>query len=77
MLATRLNHLRSQRPLILAWGVHLFTASGAVWGLLALIAIMQHNWREAFIWMEVAMLVDGIDGTLARRFKVKGWTPRF
>ncbi|MEM7335962.1 MAG: CDP-alcohol phosphatidyltransferase family protein [Chloroflexota bacterium] len=77
MLATRLNNLRSRRPLMLAWGVHLFTATGAVWGLLAIIAAIAHDWQQAFIWMAAAVVVDGIDGTLARRFKVKGLTPSF
>lgn len=77
MLATRLNNLRERRPIMLAWGVHLFTASGAIWGLLAIIATIQHDWQQAFIWMATAVFVDGIDGTLARRLKVKGLTPDF
>lgn len=77
MLASRLSNLRSRRPLMLAWGVHLFTASGAVWGLLAIIATIQHDWQQAYIWMALAVLVDGIDGTLARRLKVTGLTPDF
>lgn len=54
-----------------AWGVHLFTATGAVWGLLGIIAIFEQNWRMMIIWMIVAMLVDGFDGTLARWADVK------
>jgi phosphatidylcholine synthase len=54
-----------------AWGVHLFTATGAIWGLLALIAIFDHDWRMMIIWMIVAMLVDGFDGMLARWADVK------
>ena len=56
---------------IAAWGVHLFTATGAVWGLLAILAIFEHNWRMMIIYMIVAMLVDGFDGTLARWADVK------
>jgi phosphatidylcholine synthase len=55
----------------LAWGVHLFTASGAVWGLLTILAIQQQDYRAMFIWMAVAMFVDGFDGFLARRFHTK------
>ena len=55
----------------LAWGVHLFTASGAVWGFLALIAIFKLDWRSMIIWMIVAMFVDGFDGMLARWADVK------
>ena len=55
----------------LAWGVHLFTATGAIWGLLSLMAIFEENWRAAITWMIVAMFVDGFDGMLARWFHVK------
>ena len=55
----------------LAWGVHLFTASGAVWGFLALLAIFEHDWKAMILWMIVAMLVDGFDGLLARWADVK------
>src|SRR5512134_1124568 len=55
----------------LAWSVHLFTATGAVWGFLTLLAIFEQNWRMAITWMIVAMFVDGFDGMLARWFHVK------
>lgn len=54
-----------------AYGVHLFTATGAVWGFLALLAIFKHDWRAMIIWMIVAMFVDGFDGMLARWADVK------
>jgi phosphatidylcholine synthase len=56
---------------ILAWSVHLLTATGAVWGFLTLVAIFEQNWRAAIFWMIVAMVVDGFDGLLARWFRVK------
>jgi phosphatidylcholine synthase len=55
----------------LAWGVHLFTATGAVWGFLAIQAIFSHEWKTAIIWMGVALFVDGFDGFLARWLDVK------
>lgn len=55
----------------LAWSVHFFTATGAVWGFLTLLAIFEQNWRATIIWMIVAMFVDGFDGILARWFRVK------
>lgn len=55
----------------LAWGVHLFTATGAVWGFLALRAVFAHQWKLAIVWMVIAMLVDGVDGFLARWADVK------
>jgi phosphatidylcholine synthase len=56
---------------ILAWGVHLFTATGALWGFLALRAIFAHEWKLAIIWMAAAIFVDGFDGILARWVDVK------
>jgi phosphatidylcholine synthase len=56
---------------VLAWSVHLFTATGAIWGFLTLLAIFEQNWRAAIIWMIIAMFVDGFDGMLARWFQVK------
>lgn len=58
----RLNPFR----VVAAWSVHLFTATGAVWGLLAILAIFELNWKLMIVWMIVAMLVDGFDGILAR-----------
>ena len=55
----------------LAWSVHLFTATGAIWGFLTLIAVFEQNWRMVIIWMITAMFVDGFDGMLARWFRVK------
>ena len=67
------------RPLklrrILAWGVHLFTASGAVWGLFALFEIMQGDFGRATIFMLVALGVDSMDGSLARRVDVSEYAP--
>lgn len=56
---------------ILAWSVHLFTATGAVWGFLALRAIFAHEWKLAIIWMAFAIFVDGVDGIFARWLDVK------
>jgi phosphatidylcholine synthase len=48
----------------------LFTATGAVWGLLAILAIFEQNWKMVIVWQIVAMFVDGFDGMLARWFHV-------
>lgn len=60
-----------------AWSVHLFTATGAAAGLMALIATAAHEWRLALLWMGVTILVDSFDGTLARAVKVKAVLPNF
>ncbi|MCL4871201.1 MAG: phosphatidylcholine/phosphatidylserine synthase [Anaerolineae bacterium] len=76
-LAALLEEQPISRRRVWAWGVHLFTATGAVWGLLSLLAIQQHDWALAFVWMGLALFVDGFDGTLARLFGVKGMLPQF
>lgn len=60
-----------------AWGVHLYTASGAVLALLALDAIGHDAYAAAFAWMAVALVIDCTDGTLARRARVKDVLPQF
>jgi phosphatidylcholine synthase len=64
------SHLPMNRK-IYAYGVHLFTATGAIWGLLALMAVFKHEWRLTILWMILAMFVDGFDGMLARWANVK------
>lgn len=61
---------------LLAWMVHLLTASGTLLALLALAAIDRENWRLALLWMLAALAIDGIDGTLARLARVKERLPR-
>jgi len=60
-----------------AWGVHAYTASGAVAGFLILRATFEEQAREAFLWMLVAVLIDATDGTLARAVEVKRVLPWF
>ena len=65
------------RQRIGAWFVHLITASGAIWGFLALVAIVRQEWLAAAAWMAIATFVDGIDGTLSRLLRVKQILPGF
>ncbi len=60
-----------------AWAVHTFTASGIVLGFLALLAILEGDKVAVFMWLGLALFVDGIDGTLARRARVTEVTPQF
>ena len=60
-----------------ALGVHLFTATGAIWAVLALLAAVDGDWSTMFVWLIVAMVVDGIDGPLARRYRVKDNWPTY
>jgi phosphatidylcholine synthase len=63
-------------PAIAAWLVHAFTASGVLLALLALLAVEQQRWTLALAWLAVSGIVDGVDGTLARRAQVKQRLPR-
>ena len=60
-----------------AWLVHLFTASGLLWGFLAILAIVAHTWKLALLWMSMAVAVDAIDGPLSRRFRTRHHLPQF
>ena len=55
---------------IAAWAVHGFTASGAVLGFLAIISIFNNDLTSSFLWLGLALLVDGLDGTIARKVGV-------
>ena len=70
MLPLRLSDLA-------AAGVHLFTALGAVCGLLAALAAFDGAWERMFAWLGVALIIDGIDGTFARMAHVEERLPRF
>jgi phosphatidylcholine synthase len=60
-----------------AWAIHIFTASGVIPGLLSIEAVFSGDGRAALLWLGLALIIDGLDGPLARRFKVTRYTPRF
>lgn len=57
--------------------VHAFTALGAVCALLAVRAVIAGAWETVFVWLGIALVIDGIDGTFARLAKVSEHLPRF
>lgn len=61
---------------IIAWAIHALTASGALIAMLALTAVMGGEMAAAFLWLGLALLVDAVDGPLARRFRVAEVLPR-
>ena len=60
-----------------ALSVHLLTATGAVFAMLAMLSAVEAKWDMMFLWLVVAFIVDGIDGPLARRYDVKTNAPTF
>jgi phosphatidylcholine synthase len=83
------RHVQGERPIMeardmdkagphafFAWLVHLLTATGAIWALLALAEILDRDWAMALLWLLVALAVDGVDGSLARWAQVKSRAPR-
>jgi phosphatidylcholine synthase len=60
-----------------AWAVHLLTASGAAFAFLAAAATAHKAWQVVFLCLGLALIVDGIDGPLARRIHVKQRIPWF
>ena len=70
------NQKHKTRQKAAAWAVHSFTTSGIVLGFLGLVAVFEGKQELAFIFMGLALLVDGVDGTLARLAKVTQVTPQ-
>jgi phosphatidylcholine synthase len=62
---------------IAAWLVHAYTASGAALAFLALRSFVEHDYRTAFFWLWVQVIVDATDGGLARAARVKERIPWF
>lgn len=65
----------SPRQLIFAWCVHLFTASGGVFGGLALVSIAQGQLAIAGIMMLLTLVIDSVDGAMARAARVSQVLP--
>jgi phosphatidylcholine synthase len=63
--------------LIAAWLVHAYTASGVVLALLATRAVIDDNYRAAFFWLWLQVVIDATDGALARRARVSERIPWF
>jgi phosphatidylcholine synthase len=57
--------------------VHILTASGAGLALLALLAAAEADWQAMFLWLGIALIVDAIDGPLARSIQVATVLPRW
>ena len=53
-----------------AWAIHIFTASGIIAAFLSLLHALDNSPRASLLWMMLAMIIDGLDGPIARKFEV-------
>lgn len=60
-----------------AWLVHFYTATGAVLAFAATLTATAGRYREAFLYLVAATVVDATDGMLARRTGIPASTPGF
>src|SRR5947207_2003039 len=70
----------SRLRVVLAWGVHFYTALGLVCAAGIAVLIVKGGgeaFRGAFILMLIATLIDATDGTLARAVRIKETLPGF
>ncbi|MDO5661820.1 MAG: hypothetical protein Q4G40_03920 [Brachybacterium sp.] len=62
---------------VCAWAVHAFTMTGVVWALLAVKALLEGDIVAMWGWLLIALIVDGLDGSLARAARVREVVPWF
>ena len=62
---------------LLPWLIHFYTAAGAVLAFAATLAAINGRYRDAFVFLIVATVVDATDGMLARRAGIPASTPGF
>ncbi|MEM7303063.1 MAG: phosphatidylcholine/phosphatidylserine synthase [Pseudomonadota bacterium] len=67
----------STRDKVIAFSIHALTASGSFWAFLAIVAAANSKFTIMWWWLGVALFVDGIDGPLARKYRVKEVLPNW
>src|SRR6201988_2983243 len=72
-------HVSRTSPLVraAALSVHVFTALGAGVALIALLEAVRGHWTAMFWWLGVALVIDGVDGPMARRLEVEHVQPNW
>ncbi len=60
-----------------AFSVHIFTALGAGVALMALLEAVREHWAAMFWWLGVALVIDAVDGPIARRLDVGRLQPNW
>jgi phosphatidylcholine synthase len=67
----------SPRARAAAFSVHVFTALGAGIALIAQLEAVREHWAAMFGWLGLALVVDGIDGPIARKLDVGRLQPNW
>jgi phosphatidylcholine synthase len=72
-------HISRTSPLFraAAFSVHVFTALGAGAALMALLEAVREHWTAMFWWLGAALVIDGVDGPMARRLEVERIQPNW
>jgi phosphatidylcholine synthase len=60
----------SSRTRAAAFSVHIFTALGAGIALIAQLEAVREHWAAMFAWLGIALVIDALDGPIARRLDV-------
>ena len=60
-----------------AFCVHIFTALGAGVALIALLEAVREHWAAMFAWLGLALVIDALDGPMARRLEVARLQPNW
>lgn len=74
---TELTLVSRHQNALIALAVHAFTASGIVLAMLAAFAAYNLDWPAFFMWLGLALVVDGVDGPIARKVSVESRLPTF
>src|SRR3954454_22512059 len=67
----------SRTARIAAVTVHVFTALGAGVALFALLEAVREHWAAMFAWLGLALIIDALDGPMARRLDVMRVQPHW
>jgi phosphatidylcholine synthase len=73
----RQDSLAPPRIRAAAFSVHVFTALGAGIALMAQLEAVREHWASMFAWLGIALVIDGLDGPMARRLNVIDLQPNW
>jgi phosphatidylcholine synthase len=65
----------SRRHRQAAWAVHSLTATGIIVGYIGLDSVIEGHARAAILWLVAALVLDGVDGPIARKLDVRARVP--